>query len=68
MALQRYTGTAAQPADTITVYFTGTLNLAVLYEDEEGTLLGNPFTADLTTAEYQFWADAASYQIVDTVP
>lgn len=67
MAIVAYTGTAPEPGDTITVRHAGTLDLAVIYEDLLGTRLGNPFTADEVTGDYQFFADdAQAYDIIET--
>jgi len=66
MAIIQYQGVTAQPADTLTVYLTGTLNKATLYEDAIGTALGNPFTSDITTGDYEFFAEDVIYDIVDT--
>lgn len=67
MALRQYVGVTADPADTVTVHPTGTLDLADLYEDGDGsTPLGNPFTSDLSTGDYSFWAEDVPYDIWDT--
>jgi hypothetical protein len=68
MALAHYTGTTARPADTVNVYAHATLNAAVLYEDEIGTLLGNPFTSDVVTGEYEFYTENVPLDIVDSTP
>jgi len=67
MAIVIYTGTAAEPGMTIRVTHAGTLDRAVLYEDELGTLLGNPFVSDELTGDYQFYADdGQAYTIAES--
>lgn len=66
MAITRHTGVTSTPAATVTVYLAGTLNLADLFGDTLSTLLGNPFTSDLVTGAYQFWAEDVAYDIVDS--
>lgn len=51
---------------TITVYLTGTLNLATLYSNRAGSLaLANPFTNESGDGSFEFWADTTErYDIV----
>lgn len=48
---------------TVTVYVTGTLTLATLYQDNSGTLMGNPFTASPTSGLWQFYSDNGRYDV-----
>lgn len=57
MAIVRYAGTMEVPGVAVTVTLSGTPTLATLYADGLLTPLGNPFTADLVTGEYAFYAD-----------
>lgn len=67
MALALYTGTAPDPGATITVRHAGTLDRAVIFEDEIGTLLGNPFTANELDGSWQFYADdGQAYDIIES--
>lgn len=58
---------SAQPAfgATITVYDSGTLNLSVLYADDNSspTPKPNPFTADLSSGYFFFYVPAGHYDI-----
>jgi hypothetical protein len=65
MALTRFTGTTPLPGETVTVTITDQLDTVDLYEDDAGTFLGNPFTSDVVTGEYQFWADGVLTDVVD---
>lgn len=54
-----------QPGTTITVYESGTLTPAALYEDVDGvTPQANPFTSDAVTGRYSFCAQNGLYDIV----
>jgi hypothetical protein len=50
------------PGCTVTVYLTGTLTLATLY-NADGSGKGNPFTADLTTGLWSYYADDGRYDV-----
>lgn len=50
------------PSATVSVYATGTTNLATIYSDNLGTAKANPFTADATGAWF-FYADNARYDV-----
>jgi hypothetical protein len=50
------------PGATVTVYLTGTTNLATIYSDNAGTVKSNPFTAD-SNAKYEFYVDNGKYDI-----
>ena len=50
------------PLCTVTVYVTGTTNLAPIYSDNNGTVKSNPFTAASTGAWF-FYADNGRYDI-----
>lgn len=50
------------PSCTITVYITGTTNLAIIYSDNAGTLKSNPFTAN-SDASFSFYADNGRYDV-----
>ncbi len=43
------------PGCTISVFYTATSNLATIYADNNGTALGNPFTADPNTGYWFFY-------------
>lgn len=59
--LVNYNGFASRGAATVRVLIHGTLDLADLYADQNGdTVLGNPFTADVVTGAFTFWADDAN--------
>jgi hypothetical protein len=52
------------PGCTVNVYVTGSGgSRAAIYSDNAGTALANPFTANLTTGYYFFYADNGSYDI-----
>lgn len=52
---------------TVTVYETGTLNLANLFSDNAGvTPLANPFTADAVTGIFAFYAADGHYDVTIT--
>jgi hypothetical protein len=64
VALALYSGTAAVAGSTVTVYESGTLDVATLYEDIDGLVpLSNPFTADVNSGAYQFVAETAAYDV-----
>lgn len=48
---------------TVTVYLTGTLTLATLYQDNFGTPMGNPFTASSTSGLWFFYSDNGRYDV-----
>lgn len=48
------------PSCTVTVYVTGTINLASLYADNAGTTKTNPFNAD-TNGYWFYYADDGTY-------
>jgi len=50
------------PGATVSVYTTGTSNLATLYSDSAGTSKANPFTAS-TDASFTFFVDNGTYDI-----
>src|ERR1700722_17471339 len=52
---------ASYPGCTISVYLTGTSNLATVYADNNGTPKANPLTADNTTGYYFYYADNGTY-------
>ena len=53
---------ASYPLCTVTVYLTGTTNIATIFRDGIGTPLGNPFTANVD-GSYLFFAGAGNYDI-----
>lgn len=50
------------PSCTVTVYATGTTNLATIYSDNSGTPLANPFTSS-STGLWGFYADVGRYDV-----
>lgn len=50
------------PACTVTVYQSGTTNLAVIYADNSGTLLQNPFSSS-SSGYWYFYADNGRYDV-----
>jgi len=55
---------ASYPGCTVTVYNTGTTNLATIYADSISTPLANPFTANGTTGSWIFFAANGGYDVV----
>lgn len=53
---------ASYPKCTVTVYATGTSNLATLYSNATGSILSNPFTASID-GSYLFFTAPGSYDI-----
>ena len=51
------------PACVVNVYLTGTSTLAVIYQDNSGTPLSNPFTGDPNTGYVFFYADNGVYDV-----
>ena len=49
------------PGCLVTVYNSGTTNLATIYSDTNGTVQANPFNADSVTGFWFFYADNGSY-------
>ena len=54
---------ATYPGATVTVYATGTTNLSTIYSNATGTFKANPFTADGTTAFWQFFVANGTYDV-----
>lgn len=50
------------PSCTVSVFATGTLNLATIFSDNLGTPKSNPFTAD-STGHWFFYADNGRYDV-----
>lgn len=48
------------PGCTVTVYLAGTTTTATIYSDMAGTSKSNPFTADATTAYWDFYAESTA--------
>lgn len=66
MAVHAYSGSAPVAGSLITVNLAGTQVLATIYADPILTPLANPFTSDLLTGAYLFYAEVASYDVVVT--
>jgi hypothetical protein len=54
---------ASYPFATVTVFLTGTTTLAILFADNQGTPLANPFTAD-TNGHWFFYAANGRYDVM----
>jgi hypothetical protein len=54
---------ASYPGCTVTVYQTGTIVLATIYSDNLNTPLSNPFTANLTTGQWFWYAANGRYDV-----
>lgn len=68
MAIVRFTGSTVVGAGEVTVYLSGTLTPATVYSDALLTPLGNPFTADVLTGAFVFYADdALAYEVQEAV-
>lgn len=52
------------PGCTIQVNNSGTSTLTTLYADNSGTPLANPFTADMTTGYFEFYADNGTVDLL----
>jgi hypothetical protein len=64
-----YSGAAPNAGATMTVLLSGTPTPATIYADDLLTPLANPFTADLLTGAYLFYADdALAYDVQAAVP
>lgn len=55
--LVNFNGISPTPGATVTVRLAGSATPVPIYADADLTPLGNPFTADLLTGLYSFWAD-----------
>lgn len=51
------------PGCTVTVFDAGTVDIASIFSDNVGTGKANPFTADLTTGFWFFYADNSRYDV-----
>lgn len=52
------------PGCTVQVNQTGTATPATIYSDPSGTPLANPFTADMSTGFFEFYADNGTYDLL----
>lgn len=51
------------PGCTVSIFDVGTTNLSTIYSDNIGTVKANPFTADITTGLWFFYADDGVYDV-----